>query len=213
MLRVSEVLEYFQDPHLVEWKIKVGKKEARRLSTMALKIGSRVDDLIKGRGHMEKNESQEVRNCMEAYHRWRMDYDPMSLMFPERLYDEDRQITGEPDCLWVAKNTLIDFKTSARVSWKYWLQLSAYASMLELLPEKLAVLRLDKNLGEYQYLNNEEAGFDIQRGIEAFNGLLVAYRFRDSVTGRDKMEEESNGSDESRSISTGGGAAIANQKE
>lgn len=39
-VRVTEVLDYFQAPELVEWKMKVGKAEAGKISRMALKIGT-----------------------------------------------------------------------------------------------------------------------------------------------------------------------------
>lgn len=45
-IRVTQILDFFKPPYLVDWYIKVGKREARRLGTVAKKIGTRVHDLI-----------------------------------------------------------------------------------------------------------------------------------------------------------------------
>ena len=68
-LSVTEVLDYFIPKGLLDWYLKTGKKEAKRLSTVALKIGSRVDELIqeditKGSYKLSSKDSIDVKNCI-----------------------------------------------------------------------------------------------------------------------------------------------------
>ena len=45
--RVTSILNYFQSPDLVKWKLRVGAKEAKRISTIAMKRGTNVDEAIR----------------------------------------------------------------------------------------------------------------------------------------------------------------------
>ena len=173
MTRVTSILDFFMEPGLVAWKIKVGAREARRISTMAKNVGSRVDMLIKTGSKPASKDSSEVKSCYEGYTKWYADYKEPIIKVCQRLYDDDRQITGEPDIFLPTLNTLVDIKCSGRINLKYWLQLAAYASMMMPHPTMLAVLRLHKSIGEYEYKIRE---FD-ERLVDVFNCMLTAYNY------------------------------------
>jgi hypothetical protein len=185
--RITQVLDYFSEPGLVDWKMKVGKKEAKRISTIALKIGSKVDAIIKGTEKPKKSDPQEVRNCIEGFNRWKADYKvtDSELVFPNRFYDDIEMLTGEADCIY--KDTLIDFKCSRAISKRYWLQVSKYSSYYSVF--KVGILRFDKNTSEYEFKTNDDIGLSVPDGISIFNGLCNAYRFlKESLE-----EDETNG--------------------
>ena len=47
MIRVTEPLNYFIEPWTLDWYCRVGKAKANRTKKSAMKIGTRVDELIK----------------------------------------------------------------------------------------------------------------------------------------------------------------------
>src|SRR3990167_1869767 len=181
---VTEVLDYFIPKGLLDWFLKTGKKEAKRLSTVALKIGSRVDDLIQqdiqtGSYKLTAKDSIEVKNCMEAWKQFRSDYQPKDLSCQIEVSDQQDKVMGHVDIL--TDNTLIDVKCASSIKPNYWLQVSAYYSMLdqELFNRisQVAILRLDKNLGTYQFMTIRQAGYSPTDCINVFGGLLSAYRY------------------------------------
>jgi len=175
-VRVTEVLDFFPLPELVDWKLKVGKKTAGLISRAAMKHGSEVDSIIKGTIKESKTPKPEVKSALVAFNKWKADFGVTTdLIFPERRYDEVMKVTGEPDCLW--GNYLIDFKCATSIKPNYWVQLAVYNSMLEEPKPKLAVLRLDKNLGVYQFRTHEQEGVNPDQCRSVFRGLLAAYRY------------------------------------
>jgi len=176
IVRVTQVLDYFAEPWLLNWKLKVGKINAKKISTRAKKTGSRVDAIIKGKAKQSK-ESIEVSNCLEAYSKWQKEWGLSPIIWPTRITNEHIALTGEPDGFILSRQILFDIKTSGRIELKHWLQVSAYAFLFDSPITQVAILRLDKDLGDYQWVTNDDAGFTISKGIEAFQGLLLAYRF------------------------------------
>lgn len=169
-IRVTQVLSYFQAPQLVDWKLRVGKKEANRISKAAMKIGSRVDELVKTHSQPEKRDKAEVHGAYWAYFKWMRNYTPIEIRPLKRM---ERVIfgvllSGEPD--FEALNILTDLKCSTRIDLKYWLQLAAYAWLTDW-PGKIAVLRCDKQTEAYQY----EVRENLARYWEIYKGLLQAY--------------------------------------
>lgn len=173
VVRVTQVLDYFMEPTLVAWKVKVGAKESRRISTLAMKVGSKVDMLIKTGSNPDAKDSSEVRSCHEGWRKWYADYRQPRFDGCQRLFDESRGLTGEPDIFLPATNTLVDIKCSGQINLKYWLQLAAYASMMKTQPSMLAILRLHKSIGEYEYKVRE---FD-KKLVDVFNAMLLAYNY------------------------------------
>lgn len=174
--RPTHILDYFAPPGLVEWKIRVGNREANRISKIALRHGKDIDELIRSGKEPKKSESLEVKNCYKAWLKWKEDYSPKRLLFPETGYCNSRMIAGTPDIYWEDALTLIDIKSSKAIHENYFFQLGCYASLLPCRIETLAVLRLDKELGEYEFVTNKKVNLSINDCIAAFDGLLSYYR-------------------------------------
>lgn len=177
--RVTRILDYFAPPELVNWKVRVGKAEANKVSKVALKFGTRVHELIETNGKLSSKDGEEVKNCFKAFSSWKADNGNPSLINGSTLFCERRGIAGTPDAMM--GETLIDFKTSREVKAVHFAQLGAYASLMSVTPKVLAILRLDKQSGIYEWVTNEKAGMTVEACIQAFNYALGYYRFNNRV--------------------------------
>ena len=156
---VTEILSYFEEPELVQWKLKTGLKESNRISRMTAKTGSRVHELIysnwqKGDYKLLKADNSEVRSCMEAWDRFKLDYAPNILKAEFEVRHEGMKIIGHADMLATCnkETTLIDIKTAGSIKPKHWVQLAGYWSLLgDLSVDSVAILRLDRNIGVYEF--------------------------------------------------------------
>lgn len=170
-IRVSTVLDFFQEPGLVDWKVRKGA-EANKLSKQAKKIGTEIDTAVKlyvSTGSYGKVKSDEAKSCLEAFKQWMEDYKPR-LTVGSRLYDEAYLITGEPDLYW--GDVVIDIKAASAVRPKYHLQTAIYALMAD--KPKTAILRLHKQLGDYEFVERNKE--EVEGDRLAFLGLLTAYK-------------------------------------
>lgn len=177
--RVTQVLDYFQAPGLVDWKLRVGKAEANRVSKAALKVGTRVDDLIKTWASPTKKDGLEVVNAYESWTKFCMDYGVKHGSFEtcQRFWNDEEELTGEPD-IYIPTLGLVDLKCANRISNNYWLQLAKYKQ--NAYPDctlPVWILRLDKDLGFYEFVSNVQAGVSIPYAISVFDGLHTAYRY------------------------------------
>lgn len=152
VIRVTTPLDYFQAPELVEWKLRVGKKEANRIGKETAKIGTRVDELIKSHKMPKgKGERVGVEAAYSAYYRWVTNYTPIEIV-PQKRVEKGIYgvvLSGEPDIM--AKGILIDIKGTNRIYPKFWLQLAAYAWLLGW-DGPIGILRLDRNTESYQFV-------------------------------------------------------------
>lgn len=145
--RITRVLDYFPTPQLVDWKIKVGKREANRVSKVAMNIGTNVDEVIKtGKGKLK---TAEAKTCYEAFQQWQKDYGFPTLKEGVTIFNDSLLVAGTPDLLDMDTHTLIDIKCSSEIRDSYWLQTEFYARCTG--SDYKAILRLDKNLGMYEY--------------------------------------------------------------
>lgn len=182
---VTEVLDAFIPKGLLDWYLKTGKKEAKRLSTVAMKIGTRVDELIQedvltGSYKLSSKDSIEVKNCMEAWRQFKNDYQPTIQHSQLEVKIDGDKIVGHIDLIF--NNLVVDVKCSSSIKPNHWLQTGKYQDMFsgsDIVGKSdidgVAILRLDKNLGTYQYVNKSiEEAFDYAR---IFDGLMSAYRY------------------------------------
>lgn len=187
-LSVTEVLDHFIAKGLLDWFLKTGKKEAKRLSTVALKIGSRVDELIqadvtKGSYKLSSKDGIEVRNCMEAWEAFKRDYAPTITGVQIEVKSDGDKLIGHTDL--VMNYRIVDVKCASSIKPNYWLQVSKYLHMyrdpetgeIDTEIDGIAILRLDKNLGTYQFMTHEQAEINIENCVKVFDGLLMAYRY------------------------------------
>jgi|GEM_PF-7128636 len=169
--RITRILDYFPHPALVDWKIDVGRKEARRISTVATKIGTNVDEVVKAEiegSKPGKLKSEEAKNCYEAFRDWARSFS-LKLKSSQTVFDSNLMVAGTPDL--EDEDTVIDVKCSSEIRDSYWLQTEFYGRQLG--KKYKAILRLDKNLGMYEYkkmpLNDEH--------WEAVRAAIKLYRF------------------------------------
>ena len=177
---VTEVLDYFIPKQLLDWYLKTGKTEAKRLSNTALKIGSRVDELICEDVKLNKykltaKDHIEVRNCMEAWESFKRDYGFEVKACQVEVKSHSEKLVGHIDL--IMDNMVVDVKCSSSIKNNYWLQVAKYAEMYREELLGLAILRLDKNLGTYQFIKSHQADKHPSILVDVYNGLLSAYRY------------------------------------
>lgn len=177
-LSVTEVLDAFIPKGLLDWYLKTGKTEAKRLSTIALKIGSRVDsliqeDVLKGSYKLSAKDSIEVKNCMEAWKQFKSDYQPVITSVQQEVKSDAQKLVGHIDLIFGA--TVVDVKCASSIKDNYWLQTAKYSDLLEVDTDGIAILRLDKNLGTYQFIRKEQSV--VNDLVKVYDGLLGAYRY------------------------------------
>ncbi len=166
---VSELVDHFAPPYLVAWKLRVGLVEANKVSKQALKIGKRLDDLVRTGEKPGKKDKPEIHKCYEGFERWRAKYQP-TLIFPERIDSEELKLTGQPDFYWVETDTLIDMKSSKSISAGYFFQNGGY-KRLGFPGSKIAVLRLDKETGDYEFVTNEDIDISLELCVDVFESI------------------------------------------
>ena len=179
-LSVTEVLDAFIPKGLLDWYLKTGKKEARRISTVAMKIGSRVDQLIQddvntGSYKLSSKDPIEVKNCMEAWESFKKDYQPKIKATQIEVKSEREKLVGHIDL--IMDGMVVDIKCASSIKDNYWLQVAKYADMYRTDLLGLAILRLDKNLGTYQFVKSHQANKQPNLLVDVYNGLLEAYRY------------------------------------
>ena len=107
---------------------------------------------------------------------WRERYGVRELKLLERVSDETIGLTGEPDALWVEKEVLIDWKSSSRISPNYFFQLGGY-KRLGYDCKTLGIVRLDKELGTFEYLTNIDLGLTLEQCVDAFEAAFKHYKY------------------------------------
>lgn len=183
--RVTSVLGYFTPPNLVKWQLRVGAKEAKRVKTVSMKIGTNVDDAIRADVMGEqpvKLISDAARNCFKAYKQWREDYNIKDISSATTLFDDEAKIAGTPD-LWLIDETC-DIKCASSIRENYWLQTEWYARKKG--HGFKSILRLDGNLAQYEYKKLPVDDYHLQ----VFDALITAYRFYNKAPSQMGMEEE-----------------------
>lgn len=174
--RVSAILETYQDPKLIAWKVLKGKKEANRISKEATNIGSNVDEYIKAEIQglkLPKLKTQEAENCVRAWEKWKEDYGVQvpNLAIGRRLFNEETKVCGEPDIYYPDQDLVIDIKCSSSIRQNYWLQTEWYARNIGF--NNRGILRLCKNLAVYEYEVRPTSDEDSM----IFKCLTVIYRY------------------------------------
>ena len=152
--RVSNILNVYTPEGIIDWKLRVGKREANRVGNLALKEGTRIhqlceDDWKTGEVNLYSKDSQNVRNCFEAWGKWRADHQVEIVEMERQLFHPTMGFAGTVDI--ITDTMIIDIKSSKKISITYWLQLAAYSMMYGKQME-LWVLRLGKMTGVYEFV-------------------------------------------------------------
>ena len=192
MVRVTESIGFFKPEWYSDWILKVGKAEANRVSKKAQKIGTRIDEIIRsGVYEASKKDSQEVKQSLKNFLGWKERYSVGTIEPLDRIEDLGIGLTGCADFYWREKETLIDFKSSKRISAEYFFQLGGY-KRLGYPCKKLAILRCDKDLDDFEFKTNEDIGMTLEQCVDAFESAYKHYKYylhiQTQITG-----EETNG--------------------
>ena len=172
MIRVSETQDFFKPEWYTKWVLKVGVREANAISKKALKIGTRIDEIIRsGVYESEKKDTQEVKQSLKNFNAWRERYNVQTIRPLSRIDNESILLSGEADFYWEETETLIDFKSSKRIYPEYIFQLGGY-KRLGFPGKRLAVLRCDKELDDFEFKTNEDIGMTIEQCVDAFESSL-----------------------------------------
>jgi hypothetical protein len=200
MLRVTEVLTFFQEKPLVKWQMGQMLAWYRKDSALfnlepklvvsrfntsdkkELKIGTRVHELIEGHEggkeiKFKKADKDEVRNGIKAYLEWVSHYLPSFIEVEMEVEDREAGVVGHFDALVKIgdKRVLVDYKTSSSIRLSYWVQLAQYAKMRGGDIDEVGVVRLDKDLGTYEF--QRKAVSEVSALTQVFDGLLTAVRY------------------------------------
>lgn len=185
--RITTILGYFKSPDLVDWTLKVGKAEANRIKKSATSIGTNVDEAIKAYILGEKPvklKTQESKTCWEAWLSWVRDYSPKSMKIGFPLFDNHYMVAGTPDILIETGEEVLDVKCSSEIRDEYWLQTEFYGRKLGYITK--SILRLDKNLGIYEYKKMPL----MEEHWEAVEGAIKLFRYYNKPDKVGRKEEE-----------------------
>lgn len=189
--RITHILDYFSPPGLVDWKIRVGRKEAGMISRAALRIGSNVDDSIREHvggcrtiGNYKGLKTQEAINCYKAFEDWKKDHVVEYLAIVGTTFNDELMVAGTPDLFRGDKLTIVDVKCSSKIRESYWLQTEFYARSSGCLNK--AILRLDKNLGIFEYKEMPLC----DEHWDAVKGAIKLYRYYKSIEEDGKGDQD-----------------------
>ena len=186
MIRVTTCLDYFTEPELLKWIENNSKAKRKAIQEEALRIGSIVDLLIQldikqndqPKPIILDNDKVKVENCMRAWETFKMDY-PSFVPGVMEMQTElnNGEIMGHPDFIHI--NGITDLKCSSGIRPRYWTQVSEYFNLRFKNSHVwgngfIAVLRLDKVSGLYEYRKIEDQSY-IDYEISIFNAYHLAF--------------------------------------
>lgn len=171
-----EVLES-GDIHRIEDVLKKAKSAFKTVGTEAMAIGTEVHKAIEAwvkkkedyRGH-----NLNVQNALLGFHDWEHKNNVEWLHNEITVIDEVNCYAGTADAVAMINGIkyLVDFKTSKAIYDEYRFQLAAYKYALQFEVEAVAVLRIDKETGEFDF---KDLTKDIDVKYSAFLDLLRFY--------------------------------------
>ena len=177
LIRVTEATDYFKTPEFMAWRERVGTRQANATGKKATKIGSRLHEIIEsGDYKTTPKDTIEVRNCLNAFLKWKERYSVEEFQLPPRLDDVTIGLTGQPDFYWITNSELVDFKTSKEIWPHNFFQLGGY-KRLGIPAKNASILCLDKESGEFEYVTNEMIGLSMESLVDAFEANFKHYQY------------------------------------
>jgi len=212
--RVSRVLSIIRNKSLETWRGKVGNKEANLVMREASKVGTRLHKLIEKALYNEKigikkTESKEVLACLEGFKEWALTRNPKPLGVEVTVVSREYGYAGTIDL--IEEGIITDWKTAARLSPSYWIQLAAYANACREESrsiDKVRIVRLDKTLGIFE--EQEKTVEELAPFWVAFRALLDFYKQWEQIGKEEEDDDTDNrsGEDESADTEVEGGPAL-----
>src|SRR3990167_6089610 len=183
-LRVTQILDAYQEPYLIEWRVKNGKTKTDLISNEAKAIGTEVDKYIQediqGRVYVSENNDVRIVNCVAGWMAFKKQYPQyvgdITGIQPELFAGE---IVGHADI--VHKLEISDIKTgkTLEVRPKYLVQVSKYALMSG--KDRAALIILSKSVpGSFSYIWWDKDMIDYF-GITVFDAFKTIYEYGDMV--------------------------------
>ena len=181
LTRVTESVNFFKTDWYFKWVLRVGTREANAVGKKALKIGKRIDEIIRSGNYVaDKKDSQEVKNSLANFLKWKERYGVQTIKPLSRVEDESIGLTGEADLLWVEAETLIDLKSSKSISPEYFFQLGGY-KRLKYPCKRLAILRCGKDIDDMEFKTNEDLGLTLEQCVDAFEANFKHYKYYNHI--------------------------------
>lgn len=198
--RVTEVLEAtINEPYIAEWANWLGFRHKSYRAALGeaaatgTKTHSYIEHVIKeGEGIIPESD-EDAQRCIGAFNRW---WAQLIANNKVEVIGQEQKIVcqyfgGTYDMLMKINDKvyLIDFKTSSKVSFRYFMQLAAYKYMIEpsynLHVDACMVLRLDKKSGVFEEtivdVDDQEGKAFMDDCLSAFFACLSAYYFRQKI--------------------------------
>lgn len=205
MIRVTQVLEYFPEPKLVEWQLRVGKAQADRVGEEARRIGTLVDSIIQmdlRRGALEIPANEpEVESALVAWMKWRALNEPVIRAVKHvQLELIQGEIVGHPDIVVEDEPTrsfgIIDVKAASMIRPNNWTQVAKYGAMYAELHRPgwswwTGIIRLDKERKDYEWMQMRDENM-LDYEVDVFEAKLLAMQHEQRVKDwmREQKEEE-----------------------
>lgn len=192
MIRVTEILDYLTEPELLKWYLDKGKAFCKKISDEALYIGKNVDQMIqddiRGIGYAVPNNDPKIANCMSAWELFKKDrpdfVKSITAMQEELVWND---IVGHPDFMTETPKRwgIVDLKCSSSIRPRYFTQTAQYSEMKRLSakftkPRYIAVLRLGKDSGLYEYKEIDDEGI-IKYEVNVFEAHLMLFKHNMSI--------------------------------
>lgn len=202
MVSITQVLDQFPEKELVEWQLRDPKK-AKQVSEEAKHIGSATDLHVQAdcKGLPRDSivtltpiETLAVATCLTAWDKFKADHpdfiSSLTGIQTELIYGE---YLGHPDFLLhkAAKRGIVDLKCATQIRPSHWTQVAAY-SWLQHQEENadfLAILRLDKVTGNYEYVEIVEPN-EIDYEVQIWLNYKQLYEHRQRVAHRSRTMKE-----------------------
>ena len=137
---VTTILSDYKKDSIIEWRKRVGEKEANKISTQASRRGTKVHKLCEDYLNNELSTKEYTPDNVEMFQSIQPTLDEIELVYAQErtLFSHHLKTAGRVDCVgkFRGKNHIIDFKTSSKPKKKEWIdnyfmQGSAYAVMWE----------------------------------------------------------------------------------
>lgn len=164
---ITTVLSSIPNPHIHEWRLKVGKEAAQKITTQAANRGTKLhsfcesylksEEIVLDPLHFEANE-------MFRYMKRELDLFEEIHALEKRVWSHKLRVAGTVDCIAKIDGQMyvVDFKTSSRFKSRedidsYFMQGAAYAvSWYELTGVAIANIRILIATGEHGILLYDE---------------------------------------------------------
>lgn len=130
---VTTILQVLNKPALNDWRARLGQRKTDEIKNTAGEFGSAVHagiEAVCSERQIPSYSSEKIRAAVENFSLWAKANIREWVAFEKAAYHDELRYAGTVDAFARLKNgklVLIDFKTSKKVNWEYYLQTIAYA--------------------------------------------------------------------------------------